>query len=670
MTRRSPLGLHSRSPAVGFRATLFHLGVVRFLRSANLLQEIRHIASVSGGSILAGHLAVNWDRYCGTPKQFETAAREILRFCERDVRGRIMRRLPLILLARLLRLPRRLAPRSTTDCLERELRRLFGNVNLADLRTRQPSVPELSIVATDLTHPGIAQFEAGRVVVLPLGNAKPIEFPGSATPLALAVAASAAFPAFFAPLGIKHEDLRLPEGYGVHYHTDGGVVDNQGLIAVLESEGQPERIIVSDASESSLSSRPITRFGLVDSGFRATELMMAQIRSERYTELAERRDIVSAVLEIETIVNTEGASAEAIQAQLPHVRTDLDRFDRIEQDELVRHGFWIASNKLGTNRHDPSYEPPPPGRVGPAKVVDHLRSRFGWRLGFFGLRDRVWLLYGLVLVAAVMFGAPYLPDLFRLASGIVLYASSAQVLSRDIPDFPSRPPTSIEPLSSFPDPTNEGFQVLAEHRVWDLRELSLIEERDDQNRKRQVVDGPAYLTRFTELKRTQDTAVTFGYLFETSGALQVWLGEADERLRIRVSGPQPKVNGSSDVLPYLGEVDCRRVRLGDRFNITIHAMYTRSFLGRNDWWIAMKMLNPLEKASMRIIFPRNLPFENPTFRRYPNNWRIESKVFDGKALRLPKIAPELFWEVPDPIPGQTYRVNWDWLPGVSSLESP
>ena len=36
----------------GLRATLFHLGVVRFLRDAGLLRDITHIVSVSGGSIL------------------------------------------------------------------------------------------------------------------------------------------------------------------------------------------------------------------------------------------------------------------------------------------------------------------------------------------------------------------------------------------------------------------------------------------------------------------------------------------------------------------------------------------------------------------------------------------------------------------------------------------
>jgi predicted acylesterase/phospholipase RssA len=41
----------------GFRATLFHLGVVRFLRDVGWLGEVSDIVSVSRGSILAAHMA-------------------------------------------------------------------------------------------------------------------------------------------------------------------------------------------------------------------------------------------------------------------------------------------------------------------------------------------------------------------------------------------------------------------------------------------------------------------------------------------------------------------------------------------------------------------------------------------------------------------------------------
>jgi predicted acylesterase/phospholipase RssA len=44
----------------GFRATLFHLGVIEHLRDASLLNGITEISSVSGGSIVAAHLVLNW----------------------------------------------------------------------------------------------------------------------------------------------------------------------------------------------------------------------------------------------------------------------------------------------------------------------------------------------------------------------------------------------------------------------------------------------------------------------------------------------------------------------------------------------------------------------------------------------------------------------------------
>ena len=55
----------------GFRASLYHLGLVRFLRDAGILSQVSHITSVSGGSILAAHLVLNWDRYNGSPNDFD-----------------------------------------------------------------------------------------------------------------------------------------------------------------------------------------------------------------------------------------------------------------------------------------------------------------------------------------------------------------------------------------------------------------------------------------------------------------------------------------------------------------------------------------------------------------------------------------------------------------------
>ena len=79
----------------GFRASLYHLGVIRYLRDAGLIQNIKQITSVSGGSVVAAHMVLNWDRYCGSDEDFDQVSGELIRFLQMDVRNRIVRRFPL-----------------------------------------------------------------------------------------------------------------------------------------------------------------------------------------------------------------------------------------------------------------------------------------------------------------------------------------------------------------------------------------------------------------------------------------------------------------------------------------------------------------------------------------------------------------------------------------------
>src|SRR5690348_1022904 len=62
----SPAKLGLSLSGGGFRATLFHLGVIRLLRDSGMLSRVTHLVSVSGGSVLAAHLAHNWSRYTST----------------------------------------------------------------------------------------------------------------------------------------------------------------------------------------------------------------------------------------------------------------------------------------------------------------------------------------------------------------------------------------------------------------------------------------------------------------------------------------------------------------------------------------------------------------------------------------------------------------------------
>src|SRR5215207_2548929 len=68
----------------GYRAMLFHLGAVARLNEFGVLQWLDRISSVSGGSLLAGHLAVRWKDLTfvdGVATNFrEQVARPVLRF--------------------------------------------------------------------------------------------------------------------------------------------------------------------------------------------------------------------------------------------------------------------------------------------------------------------------------------------------------------------------------------------------------------------------------------------------------------------------------------------------------------------------------------------------------------------------------------------------------------
>ena len=73
----------------GFRATVFHLGVMRYLRDVGALKNVTSIVSVSGGSILAAHAVLNWANYIGTASKFTEMTDELKDYMKRDPRNRI-----------------------------------------------------------------------------------------------------------------------------------------------------------------------------------------------------------------------------------------------------------------------------------------------------------------------------------------------------------------------------------------------------------------------------------------------------------------------------------------------------------------------------------------------------------------------------------------------------
>jgi predicted acylesterase/phospholipase RssA len=216
----------------GFRASLYHLGVLRFLRDAGILSQVTHITSVSGGSIMAAHAVLNWNRYNGSDDEFNAAASELVSFARLDIRNRITRRFPLTLPARW---PRRLLGRSNrkltrTGLLEYHYERyLYGDISLFEL----PEKPQLHLLATNLNEGCLCSFSRqGLTMARPQpGHALRLDriHVGLAT-VAMAVTASSAYPGFFPPLELSSADVGASEGeFGSQTYTDGGVFDNLGV---------------------------------------------------------------------------------------------------------------------------------------------------------------------------------------------------------------------------------------------------------------------------------------------------------------------------------------------------------------------------------------------------------------------------------------------------------
>lgn len=643
----------------GFRATLFHLGMIRYLRATSQLGRVRRIAAVSGGSILAAHLVTNWSRYNGTQREFEGASAAMLRFTSRDVRGRILRRVPWLIPLRLLPKAARL-PRTTTDLLLRELRTLYGAVNLADIGTMEPGAPAVSFVATNLTHPGISRFEKNRVVVDPLGDDARRVYDGTSVPLHLAVACSAAYPAFFSPVCVTEADLQSADGYGEQYHTDGGVIDNQGLQALLEEASPDECLIISDASCAAIDSQPTTRFGLLSSGLRSMELMMAQLRRSNYEDLIRETESRVIRVDIDSLsTNPERALRAPIISQLPHIRTDLDAFDGVERRELVHHGFYSAHESALRSGFDDSLAPRVPLEL-PSRVAKHLRARFRTPLRLISFKDPVSVLTVLVAAALLAWAGSKLEDVRSTVAQAAILYSFAEIRSLPVWSGPNEPPVPVTYAQSVDLPSeNEGFRVLEEDRVWDLRGLRLAADKKS-------ITGAAYMTRFTDVVRTE-SGNEFSYWFESSGSIRVWLHSDDKRLAFRLLGPPagapPQVvNGPTRMYRYKGIVDCSKVPAGERFQLVVQAEYRDSFRVRPNWWVGMNIVDPLDRAAMRVIFPETLPYRNPVFRRYPIGSRLESVSFEGEVIRMKGHEPELVWRVEEPKAGSTYRVNWDWYP--------
>ncbi|MFO0941360.1 MAG: patatin-like phospholipase family protein [Pirellulales bacterium] len=335
----------------GFRATLYHLGVIRFLYETGELKSVTRICSVSGGSILGAHLVLNWERYNGTEEDFSAAAQEVVQFAMSNVRRRVVFRW---FLSWLLIFPRfRPDQFSRINLLRREYAILYKNQTLHELRSSlsQGTVrPELHILATSMTTGDLCSFTSRGLELEDKSSGVEQSFAMQRIPIDFAVAASSAFPPVFPPVKLAGRDFAfLNNEFRDHALTDGGVYDNLGCrkLVSLQTSSRNSHVIISDAGGSFDWSTEYEFTNLVKCTWRTTEILMKRIAELESQQIQASSSFGEAKVFWCNIndnfpLHSGFELDETVQRLVRLIRTDLDRFSATEVHALVTQGFLFA----------------------------------------------------------------------------------------------------------------------------------------------------------------------------------------------------------------------------------------------------------------------------------------------------------------------------------------
>lgn len=337
----------------GYRAMLFHLGVLWRLEQAGLLAQVKRVSSVSGGSITAAQLGLNWGKVRpGTAGALDRLIDRVVGPV-RALAGRTLDA-DAIIHGILLR-------GSIGDRVAAQYRKaLFGNATLQDL----PDAPRFVINATNVqsgalwrfSKPYMGDYRVGRVMKPTLS-------------LATAVAASSAFPPVLSPIEIKlptgaiasdaSADLQHAPFTEHIVLADGGVYDNMGL----ETAWKRYRTLYVSDGGARMQAEEEPKRDWARHAYRVMELIDNQVRALR------KRAIIAAFTADPTkpgarrgaywgigtpVERYAGRSArlpcpsEAVQ-QLAAVPTRLKGLDDHTQERLINWGYAVCDAALRTH---------------------------------------------------------------------------------------------------------------------------------------------------------------------------------------------------------------------------------------------------------------------------------------------------------------------------------
>jgi NTE family protein len=348
----------------GYRAMLFHLGVLWRLNEAGLLAQLKRVSSVSGGSITAGALGLNWPRLGfdekGVAARFEAEVVQPVRELAGEtidvesVLGGIF------------------LPGSIADKVAGAYRKaLFDHHTLQDLPA--PPGPVFVINATNVQSGALWRFRRDYMADYHVGMV-----PNPRVELAVAVAASSAFPPVLSPLRLEldeadftpnsGENLQFPPYTTEVWLTDGGVYDNLGLETAWK---RYQTIFVSDGG-GKMAPEPEPDKDWARHTLRVLNLIDNQVRSLRKRQLIDsfvNKERGGAYWGIMTDYRQYAASSPALPcpfeatSALAGIPTRLARMEPVAQERLMNWGYAECDAALRTY-FDPAL-PQPGGFIYP-----------------------------------------------------------------------------------------------------------------------------------------------------------------------------------------------------------------------------------------------------------------------------------------------------------------
>lgn len=327
----------------GYRAMIFHLGVIWRLYEAGILAKMDRISSVSGGSITAAVLAMAWDRLqVSSPRQeifTEHVVRPIRRMAGETIDAwNIIKGITL--------------PGTISDYIQGSYRELlFGDATLQDL----PDSPRFVINATNVQSGVLWRFSKKYMRDYRVGEVK-----NPTIKLAAAVAASSAFPPVLSPMIMELDPASFTpnSGQDLQYEpytrrvvlSDGGVYDNLGLETAWKHY---DTILVSDAG-GKMQPEETPKEDWARHAIRILDVVDNQVRSLR------KRQLIQSYLD-----NTRKGAYWGIRTDIadyklqnplpcPHNRTmelaavptRLKNMDRTLQERLVNWGYAVCDAAL------------------------------------------------------------------------------------------------------------------------------------------------------------------------------------------------------------------------------------------------------------------------------------------------------------------------------------